>query len=310
MTLKVQCDLRVGVATHTGKVRTTNEDDYLVLLPGSQDRIARIGRVLVVADGMGGAVGGAEASRAAVRALAAGLVESGAAPAERMREGFARACREVYDLSRESPALRDMGTTLTALDLLGGRFVVGHVGDTRCLLLRGDELAQLTTDHAVRDTLQHLTRCIGAGRASEEVDVVQGMVEVGDVFALITDGVWSAVPEPEIVASLRHRDPQEAATELVRKANQGGGRDNATALVVVIDSVEPVTAAVDVELPAAEIDQASRLPPPARDLRAPRWPWLLLALSGVLGTLALLEAVYDIDVVTWVASGLRALWPR
>lgn len=309
MTLRVQKDLCVGVATHTGKVRTANEDDYLILLPGSPERVTRLGRLLVIADGMGGAVGGAAASRAAVRALAAGHVESAADPAGRMREGFVRACREVYDLSRESPALRDMGTTLTALNLCRERFVVGHVGDSRCLLLRGDELAQLTTDHAVRETLQHLTRCVGAGRVSEEADIVQGAIEPGDIFALVTDGIWSAVPEAEIAACLRQRQPQAAAVELVARANEAGGRDNATVVVVVVDSIEPVAAAVDMELPAVEIYQSSPLPLPARDLRVPRWPWLLLALSGLLCALALLEGVYEIDVVSWLVSRLRAVWP-
>jgi protein phosphatase len=304
MTLRVQSDLRLGVATHTGLVRATNEDDYLLLVPEDPDRLERLGRLFVVADGMGGAVGGADASRAAVRALAAAHLEDGGAPGERMAAGFARACRDVFELSRESPALRDMGTTLTALCLLPGRFVIGHVGDTRCLHLRS-ALTQLTTDHAVRDSVQHLTRCIGAGRAAEEAEIVEGEVQPGDVFVLLSDGAWSAVAPVEIERLLRAEAPAQAAADIVRLANEAGGRDNATVVVVEVVRTDGVGQIVATELVAEETARASVLPLAARRLRPARWPWLVLAVAVLLGGMALLKGMWGIDVAGKLAGLAR-----
>jgi protein phosphatase len=310
MTLKVHRDLRVGVATHTGLVRATNEDDYLLLVPEDAERVAERGRLFVVADGMGGSIGGADASRAAVRALAAAHLEDGGEPRDRMIAGFARACRDVFELSRESPALRDMGTTLTALCLRGQRFVLGHVGDTRCLRLRG-ELAQLTTDHAVRGAVQHLTRCIGAGRAAEEAEIVEGDVQAGDVFVLLSDGAWSAVSPVQVERLLRSAEPEHAAAEIVRLANEAGGRDNATVVIVQVLRNGAPGEAVAVELAAEEAARPGAVPLRAAGrLQPARWPWAAVVLAGALGVLALLKGVLGIDVVARLAAFARALLGR
>src|SRR5262249_27794675 len=161
-------------------------DDYLVLAPHDPEVVRRIGRLVAVADGMGGAMGGAEASRAALRALAAEFLtppSAGTVAPAHMRAGFAAACRRVLELARESPALAGMGTTLTAVHLCGERMVVGHVGDSRCYRLRDGRFEQLTTDHAVRGE-NRLTRCIGAGRDHEDVDVAEHDLRPGDRLLL------------------------------------------------------------------------------------------------------------------------------
>ena len=139
-------NVEVGVATHTGRVRRTNEDDFLLCAPPTDAEMARGGWVVAIADGMGGAAGGAEASRTAGRAAVRpflGAPDSngnGTPPLARMIEGFRSAATEVYTLSQENPNLRGMGTTLTVVNLLTDRMVLGHVGDTRCLLLRNGQL--------------------------------------------------------------------------------------------------------------------------------------------------------------------------
>lgn len=280
--MKLAATWSVGVDTHTGRVRTANEDDYLVLAPataaGEPTRL-----LLVVADGMGGVTGGAEASRAAVRALSAAFL-SGTVDGDaraRLEEGFARACAHVAEMSREHPRLRDMGTTLTALHLTGDRAVLGHVGDSRCYRWRRGEAAEaLTVDHAVRGVEHRLTRCVGGGRDTEEVDVHEFEVRPGDTFLLATDGLWDQVSEAEIGDALAQRDVQTGAEALVRAALARGGPDNCTALIVRAHAPSDAGGRVrPVDLPPRETPRALSLDGPLPDLRAPRWPWAVLVLA-------------------------------
>jgi protein phosphatase len=298
--MKVWSDLDVGVDTHTGRLRVTNEDDYLVMCREDPATDQAVGRLFVIADGMGGVTGGAEASRLAVRALAEPFLRSvGDADATaRMRSGFALACARVFELARAHPHLRDMGTTLTALNLHGERAVVGHVGDSRCYRLRGGELALLTTDHAVRGSDHHLTRCIGGGRSSETVDVVEMQVEAGDVFLLATDGLWSQVEDADILRVLRSASPQAAAEDLVRRAVAAGGKDNSTAVVVRVAGAREAEL-IDVELPAVEAFRPQPLGPPV-PLTPPRWPWVVLGVALVIGAAAVARLVFDADWLGWL----------
>jgi protein phosphatase len=301
-------DVAIGAATHTGCVRRTNEDDYLVLFPEDEALLARRGRVLALADGMGGVTGGAEASRAAVRALAEVFLaeEPELDEAEsRMRDGFRRACRRVWQQSRESPSLRGMGTTLTVLNLVDGKVVLGHVGDSRCYLLREGKLALLTQDHAMRGQENRLTRCVGGGRDTEDVDVTALEALPGDRFLLASDGLWDTVPESELRELLAAMEPQAAADEMVSRANVRGGPDNSTALVLRIEAVaangDGRGELRDVALPAAETWRAPAPPRRRMSLRAPVWPWLLLAASAVLGALAVARSNGFDLLETWLA---------
>jgi serine/threonine protein phosphatase PrpC len=301
-------NIEVGAATHTGLVRSANEDDYLIYVPQDRERLRERGCLFVVADGMGGASGGAEASRAAVRALAGSFVGNGDAPeagsgdedqsmASRMREGFAAANRQVLELAKESPSLRDMGTTLTAANLSGSRLVLGHVGDTRCLLLRNGQLAQLTHDHAVRSPDNYLTRCVGAGQEAVEADVANHRLQVGDRILLVSDGLWSMVGEAELTRIARTAKPQIAAEELVRRANLNGGPDNSTVLIVHVRSVAGQPGEMQsVDLPSDEVRQPSNLQAPVGTLLAPRWPWLVMASSVLLVGVAAAKIVFDVDL--------------
>jgi protein phosphatase len=189
-----------------------------------------------------------------------------------------------------------MGTTLTAVNLLADRMVVGHVGDTRCYLLRRDRLRQVTQDHAVRRAEHHLVRCVGAGREHEEVDVVSVATEAGDVIVLATDGLWDAIDEETLRQVVRRHAAQAAAEELVRLAVAAGGVDNATALVVHVRATGPLgpRPLVTVEPPARELQ---RLPPIGAlpSLKRSVWPWVTLALALVAGGLAVARLAFGVD---------------
>jgi PPM family protein phosphatase len=304
-------NVEIGVATHTGRVRRVNEDDYLLCAPQDVADRHRMGWIVAIADGMGGAAGGAEASRTAVRAAIRPFLDSTATngasdPAARMRDGFASAVAEVFELSQENSTLRGMGTTLTIVNLLGQRMVLGHVGDTRCLRIRKDVCTQLSEDHAVREPDNYLTRCIGAGQRVVEADITEFDVEDGDRFVLMTDGLWAVVPAADIQEIAEAIAPQDAANELVRLANSNGGPDNSTVIIVHVlstrDDSRDQESLVDVDLPAEELAQPPLMLPPGRDLIPARWPWVLLAMGVVLFVLGLAKILFDIDVFAWVVS--------
>jgi serine/threonine protein phosphatase PrpC len=230
--------VRAGAATDIGLVREGNEDSYLTEEP-----------LFAVADGMGGHRGGEVASQLALETLEDLFRKGDRDLPEQVRE----ANRVVFERSVLDRRVSGMGTTLTAALVDDDRVRIAHVGDSRAYLLRDGELRQLTQDH----TLVH--RMVEEGEISEAeaethpqrsvltralgvevmVDVDDRMVEVrpGDRILLCTDGLTSMVGEEEIKEILSsHADPREAADRLVRVANEAGGVDNTT--VIVLDFVE------------------------------------------------------------------------
>lgn len=290
--MRVRGSVDLGVATHTGMQRHANEDDYLVL---SGVDNAHGADLFAIADGMGGMAGGAEASRTALRGLALGFsAGQGGDLLERLRRGHAEATVRVAEAARQLPALRDMGTTLTALATCDGRAAFAHIGDCRLLRLRGRQLVQFTTDHARADLDHVLTRCIGAGQQDQLPDAAWVDLEPGDTVALLSDGVWKPVGE-EHVARLLHDGPaQQVAERLVGAALAAGGPDNATAIVLRLRGGDDQPVAV--ELPREE-----RVLLPVghgASLRSPRWPLVLLAAAVAVLVLAALRTLGWFDAAS------------
>jgi protein phosphatase len=169
-----QVAVEFGAATHPGKVRENNEDQFLVArlsksmkvckssLPESGSRLfsGDVGTLLVVADGMGGVAGGEQASALAVRTVEDFTLNTlkwflrlggseGHALLSELRQALDRADRAVLDRARENPRLHGMGTTLTMAYCLGADLFVVHAGDTRAYLFHGGELEQITNDHTL-----------------------------------------------------------------------------------------------------------------------------------------------------------------
>jgi len=240
--------LRWGQATDTGQVRSINQDSMHADAP-----------LFVVADGMGGHRGGEVASAVAIETLLGSLAEPSTAA---LVESVQIANGTVFQRAQDDAELRGMGTTLCAVALVsdeaGERLGLVNVGDSRVYLLRGGALSQLTEDHSLVESLVRqgritedealvhpqrniLTRALGIS-ASVDVDAWEMPAVTGDRYLLCSDGLFNEVEPPVIEATLRKlADPSEAAHELVRLANEGGGRDNITA--VVLDVVEGAGAA-------------------------------------------------------------------
>ena len=223
-------------STDVGRQRSANEDS-LVLKPP----------FFAVADGMGGAKAGEVASAMATEAFG-GDLDSAEAPEVQLARMMREANRRIYDLAVSDEAHRGMGTTLTAVKVIGGDISLGHVGDSRAYRLRDGELEQLTRDHSLVAELERtgqitaeaaehhpqrsiITRALGP-EPDVEVDTYTVTAKDGDIYLLCSDGLTGMVSDDELGSILRSaKKLDDAAETLVRAANQNGGRDNITVVL-------------------------------------------------------------------------------
>ncbi len=232
-----------GAASDTGRVRQANEDSFLV-----------VDGLFAVADGMGGHQAGEVASHLALESLQSGFTAAGTDVLVRAVED---ANRILVERSTTDPELVGMGTTLVAMGLVeaSGRDAIGvvNVGDSRLYLLSDGNLAQITEDHSLVATMERqgrltaaeaavhpqrniLTRALGID-GTVLVDSWEMLPVIGDRYLICSDGLFNEVDESRIAATLRRlADPNETCRELIRLANEGGGRDNITCVIVdVVD---------------------------------------------------------------------------
>ena len=239
-----------AAATDVGRMRKNNEDSYLSSKP-----------VAAVADGMGGHSAGEVASAIAIEELAAlgrrGPWANETDATDDLKQAILRANRRIREMAASDRKLNGMGTTLVALLEDGDMVHVANIGDSRGYLLRQGELSQVTVDHSLvqelvddgrlspEDAERHpqrsvITRALGID-PEVEFDLFTYKLQVGDRLLLCSDGL-SDVVEPAQIRKvlLRVRSAQRAARELVTVANDQGGPDNIT--VIVVDAVDDATA--------------------------------------------------------------------
>lgn len=238
------------------RVRSTSIPEDLYGSLGGKEH----GKLFLVADGMGGQAGGDIASSVVVETLARYVLHTmpwffrldaaGEDDLEQQLRAALSACREEVATVAKSSGLRDMGTTLTLGYLMWPRLYVVHVGDSRAYLCRGGEARQLTTDHTVAQRMVEkglmtpeqaaesrwghaLVRCVSAGSPEPEADVVKVKLATGDALLFCTDGLSKYLDPAAIAAALSKGEPAEAtARALVAAANDAGGSDNVTVVVV------------------------------------------------------------------------------
>lgn len=261
--MKIRAGVEVANATDIGCARETNEDYFCYFEPDLDEEFARKGRLAVVADGMGGAEGGEIASRLAAHAVRDSYAAAAAAdPEANLIAGFSAAQDAIAGCSRERPELRGMGTTCTAVAIVGRKAYFAHVGDSRLYLLHGGSIFQLTHDHTAVNRLveagvitpeeaanhpeQHvLTRALGAN-SELATDVAQAPIplEAGDVLVLCTDGLWNMVSNEELHSVIRNTNLQTACRRLIELAKQRHGTDNITVQLLKLNGAagkEPTT---------------------------------------------------------------------
>jgi protein phosphatase len=245
--LVVQAVLRTDV----GKVRSENQD-FGALTTAKEEAVSPAGgRLLIVADGMGGHRGGATASRIATETVKAQYLGSETKDiGTALHDALTRANARVFSESQTNPELRGMGTTTSALVIRGTEGWFAHVGDSRIYMVRGDAVKQLTEDHSLVATMVReglltaeeaenhprrnvLQRSIGVG---EEVEIdVRGPIELqeNDTFVLCSDGLHGLVKEDEI-KDIAKLPIQQAANDYVKLALERGAPDNVTVIVARI----------------------------------------------------------------------------
>lgn len=247
--------------TDVGKVRAQNEDSMCIDI---------VNNIYIVADGMGGHSDGEVASRYATEVVRASLASQiqdfsdlgrAATPAARTKATAAveraiqKACAELFHMGQKDPTHRGMGTTVVCLVVTGNKGVVGHVGDSRVYQVRNSQAHLLTEDHnlinaqikagvmskdeALRSNLRNVvTRAVGI-QESVQVDTLVVDVVPGDRYVLCSDGLHGYTSD-EKLAEIVDGTPVDAIAEtLVNFANERGGKDNITAVVVAFPSDVP-----------------------------------------------------------------------
>lgn len=230
--------------TDPGRVRRRNEDSFVLDPP-----------LFAVADGMGGAQAGEVASRLTAAAFREYHEADDLAPDERLQAIIQEANRRIYERARTDADVSGMGTTVTAALLTGGRVTLGHVGDSRAYRIRNGELEQLTDDHSlVADLMRSgrltpeeaeghpqrsvITRALGTD-PEVDVDTLAVEAEPGDLFLLCSDGLTTMVADEDILGIIDAAPTlDDAAKELVRAANTGGGEDNVTVVLFGVEGDE------------------------------------------------------------------------
>jgi serine/threonine protein phosphatase PrpC len=225
------------------------------------------GHLFLVADGMGGHQGGEEASALAVLAIQQFTLNTlkwffeSKQEAQSVLAQFQAALRQADARVREQAAehqeLRGMGTTVTMAYHLDAQLCVVHVGDSRAYLFRDDELDQLTRDHtlmaeliqsggiqpaeAAKHRFRHvITNVVGGNDVGVIVEAHAVEVQAGDRLLLCSDGLTEMVTNDAIAATLRaDREPEPACRSLVTQANEAGGGDNITLVIVRFDPADP-----------------------------------------------------------------------
>jgi serine/threonine protein phosphatase PrpC len=248
--------------TDIGRKRQRNEDSYLV-----NDKL----HLYIVADGMGGHAGGEFASKIAVSTVEEilkgedrkkshvpdqSLLDSKQPgggdrfESERLRDAIARAGSMIVRRASEEPELRGMGTTSTIILFMGDKAYIAHVGDSRCYCVRKGKIQQITEDHSlVHEQLKSgliteeearthqlkniITRSVGV-QEEVEVDTIVWKVQAGDGYLLCSDGLSNMVSDQEMEEVVAKSDPEEAGRALVEMANQHGGDDNITLIVLKV----------------------------------------------------------------------------
>jgi len=236
--------LTIATLSDVGCVRKNNEDSKGVFEGGEPAR----GHLLVVADGMGGAAAGEVASGIAVETVRNTYFDpaSGSRPADALRGALEAANASIHRRATEDPKLGGMGTTCTAVAVVGRDVWFGHVGDTRAYIAAAGSLNQLTRDHSLAAELARagneagaparaknvLTRCLGV-KPEVKVDVAEEGVRLPDdsVLVLCTDGLTNLVEDGEILHVVSMHLPDGACRRLIQLAKERGGPDNITVIV-------------------------------------------------------------------------------
>jgi protein phosphatase len=235
--------LAISGDTDPGRVRDHNEDAI---------RWDAQGGWAILADGMGGHLAGEVASALAIETIAGQLsalrIDSAEQVREALRDGVEVACRAIHDQAQADIRYHDMGTTVVVTQFHEGLLSCAHVGDSRLYRFNAEGLARLSHDHSLVQELVDegflsreeaatsvhknvITRALGL-QETVEVDLLQVPTAPGDLFLLCSDGLTDMISDEELPLYLANDNLDEMVQELVAEANERGGRDNISVILV------------------------------------------------------------------------------
>ena len=253
--------VRVILRSDVGRKRKNNEDSCMVLAPGEQEDMERRGILFAVADGMGGASAGEHASRLALQCLAEGYYDPGfhGGTPQALRAAIELANMTVFEESEDNPAYAGMGTTMSAVAVMGNWGYIAQVGDSRVYLVRQElGIRQITDDHSLvaeqmrngllnedeakNHSLKNLiTRAVGI-KDAVDVDLFALELQPGDRLLVCSDGLSNMVQDGLMLSTATGAADLEGAVEgLVNEALEAGGLDNITVLLLEVTAPPPRT---------------------------------------------------------------------
>ncbi|MBX5451781.1 Stp1/IreP family PP2C-type Ser/Thr phosphatase [Thermogemmatispora sp.] len=249
-----QLRLDVAQLTDVGRKREHNEDNMAYVIPKDPQVMATKGSLFIVADGMGGHAAGEVASEIAVDTVSTAYYQddSDDVPVALIR-AIKRANAAIHQRAAENMLRSGMGTTCVAAVLRGNMAYIANVGDSRAYLIRGKTVKQISQDHSwvaeqvraglltedqARTHAQRnvITRSLGT-QPDVEIDIFTEPLQEGDSLVLCTDGLSGLITEDELQEIVNRFVPQESVYHLVERANEHGGPDNITAIVIRVNEV-------------------------------------------------------------------------
>lgn len=245
--------VRVFGKSDIGRIRKENQDSFLITEPDDHDVLTRRGVLSVLTDGMGGLEDGKLASRLAVETVSRAYYTYQGGARAAIEAAVKEANSAIHRRATDGGGNRQMGSTVTALAIVGDNALIAQIGDSRAYRYRSGALRQLTRDHSLvyellergeieRDSEEYmfhrniLTRGLGL-RKEVEVDVFELLcVEPGDTFLLSSDGLHELVSEAEMSTILARygENLDEACADMVEVAREAGGPDNITVVLVQV----------------------------------------------------------------------------
>lgn len=244
--------MKVLTKTDIGKARSMNQDSFLV----SENKDNGL-NLYILADGMGGYKGGEIASKVAIQAVSKFITEKfddiskdKQSILDLLEDAIAFANSAIYEESEEDEELQDMGTTLEVLMIYKNKIYIGHIGDSRIYRIRKNKMKKITTDHSyvekliqdgeiTREEAYHhpkknlLIKALGTDEVVEP-DLIYTVLNKNDILVICSDGLTNMVREEKIFDIIKENTDEDVTDVLVDEANNAGGLDNIT--VIVIDN--------------------------------------------------------------------------
>ncbi|MBN1201436.1 MAG: protein phosphatase 2C domain-containing protein [Anaerolineae bacterium] len=273
-------DVVVAMDTDIGRKRNQNQDAIGHMCPSDPETLAELGQIFVLADGVGSLSGGDLASQYAVSTIISSYYEQDEGdPPDRLARAIAEANNLIYAEGQSAEKPRVMATTVVVAVIRGRDLVIGSVGDSPAYLMRDANARKLTLDHTLEAAQREagtpladddpngrkLVRALGS-RPAVKVDIISGLVRGGDHVVLCSDGLTRYLTPPEIEQTVATFPPERAVKMLIEAANERGGADNIS--VIVLRLVEPpdvTMPSVSPELRKLREQQAAGQPSPGAE---------------------------------------------